>query len=126
MSVQSRLSPEAGMHKSIFLSILLALSGCTAVAIGGAGVVGYQLGKDDRPPSVVASDSAITSKIKGKFVADDVVSVFNIGVQTYEATVTLTGAVGSYNARQRAESLARETGGVKVVNNQITIEDQST
>jgi hyperosmotically inducible protein len=117
MSVQSRLSPEAGMHKSIFLSILLALSGCT---------VGYQLGKDDRPPSVVASDSAITSKIKGKFVADDVVSVFNIGVQTYEATVTLTGAVGSYNARQRAESLARETGGVKVVNNQITIEDQST
>jgi osmotically-inducible protein OsmY len=114
------------MRTLIILSTLLALSGCTALAIGGAGVVGYQLGKDEREPSVVAADSAITSKIKGKFVADDVVSVFNIGVRTYEATVTLTGAVGSYNARQRAESLARETSGVKIVNNQITIEDQST
>ena len=114
------------MRNLIILSSLLIMAGCTAMAIGGAGVVGYQLGKDERPPSVVASDAAITSKIKGKFVADDVVSVFNIGVRTYEATVTLTGAVGSYRARQRAETLARETGGVKVVNNQITIEDHST
>ncbi|MEJ2258046.1 MAG: BON domain-containing protein [Woeseiaceae bacterium] len=114
------------MRKLIILSSLFVLSGCTALAIGGAGVVGYQLGKDERPPNVVASDSAITSKIKGKFVADDVVSVFDIGVRTYEATVTLSGAVGSYNARRRAESLARETGGVRAVNNQITIEDHST
>lgn len=114
------------MRKLIILSFLFALSGCTALAIGGAGVGGYQPGKDERPPSVVASDSAITSKIKGKFVADDVVSVFSIGVRTYDATVTLSGAVGSYNARQRAESLARATGGVRAVNNQITIEDHST
>ncbi len=114
------------MRKLLILSSLLVLSGCTALAIGGAGAVGYQLGKDERPPSVVTSDTAITSKIKGKFAADDVVSVYRIGVRTYEATVTLTGAVGSYNARQRAESLARATDGVRVVNNQITIEDHST
>jgi len=104
---------------------MLVLSGCTALAIGGAGVAGYQLGKDERPPSVVTSDSAITAKIKGKYVADDVVSVFNIGVRTYEATVTLSGTVGSILARERAETLARETSGVKAVNNQIIIEDRS-
>ena len=113
------------MRRLIILLSLLTLSGCTALAIGGAGVVGYQLGKDSRPPSVVTSDSAITTKIKGKYTADDVVSVFNIGVRTYEGTVTLTGAVGSINARDRAESLARGTNGVAAVNNQITIEDRS-
>jgi hyperosmotically inducible protein len=74
----------------ILLSVLL-LSGCTALVVGGAAVGGYQLGKDEREPSVVASDSAITSKIKAKYVADSIVSVFNISVRTYEGKVTLSG-----------------------------------
>jgi len=113
------------MRRLLILLSLLTLSGCTALVVGGAGVVGYQLGKDDRPPSVVTSDSTITTKIKGKYAADDVVSVFNISVRTYEGTVTLAGTVGSIVARNRAESLAKETNGVKTVNNQITIEDRS-
>ncbi len=113
------------MRKFLLLLPLLALAGCTALVVGGAGAVGYQLGKDERPPEVVATDSAISTRIRGKYVADDVVSVFNIGVRTYEGTVTLSGTVGSILARNRAESLARGTNGVQVVNNQIIIEDQS-
>jgi hyperosmotically inducible protein len=113
------------MRTLIFLISLFTLSGCTALVVGGAGVVGYQLGKDDRPASVVTSDSAITTQIKGKYAADDVVSVFNISVRTYEGTVTLSGTVGSILARDRAESLAKGTNGVVVVNNQIIIEDRS-
>jgi len=105
--------------------ILFLLSGCTALLVGGAAVGGYQLGKDEREPSVVASDSAITTKIKGKYVADSVVSVFNIGVRTYEATVTLTGSVGSFVAREQAQRLAKETHGVTAVNNQVVVEDRS-
>lgn len=104
---------------------MLLLSGCTALLVGGAAVGGYQVGKDERPAGVVASDSAITTKIKGKYVADSVVSVFNIGVRTYEGVVTLSGTVGSHAARQQAEELARETGGVSAVNNLIVIEDRS-
>lgn len=110
------------------LSVLMAawmLSGCTAMMVGGAAVGGYQLGKDERPAAVVASDSAITTKIKGKYVADSVVSVFNIGVRTWEGTVTLSGIVGSYIARDQAEAIAKRTRGVKAVNNQIVVEDQS-
>ena len=113
------------MRYPVVILSLLVLSGCTALVVGGAGVVGYQLGKDERQASVVGSDSAITTKIKGKFASDDVVSVFSIGVQTYEGTVTLSGAVGSILARERAESLARETNGVIAVNNQIIIEDRT-
>ena len=111
----------------ILLIILagLLMSGCTALMVGGAAVGGYQVGKDERPASVVASDSAITTKIKSKFVADSVVSVFNIGVRTYNGTVTLTGTVGSIAARNQAESIARGTKGVTAVNNLVTIEDRS-
>lgn len=108
----------------IFLS-MFALQGCTALVVGGAAAGAYQLGKDDREPSVVASDSAITTKIKGEYVVDSEVSVFNIGVRTYEGTVTLTGTVGSFVARDQAGRIAKETSGVKNVNNQIVVEDRS-
>ena len=113
------------MRIAVLLLSLVMLSGCTAMMVGGAAAAGYQLGKDEREPAVVASDSAITTKIKGKYVADSVVSVFNIGVRTYEGTVTLTGSVGSYVARDQAVILAKSTNGVKAVNNQITVEDRS-
>ena len=107
------------MRILIVVSFLLLLSGCTALMVGGAAVGGYQLGKDERPAGVVASDSAITTKIKGKYAADSVVSVFGIGVRTYEGTVTLTGTVGSHIARDQAETIAKGTKGVQAVNNLI-------
>jgi len=113
------------MRFGITLLAFFLMSGCTALVVGGAAVGGYQLGKDEREAAVVASDSAITTKIKGKYIADTVVSVFNIGVRTYEGTVTLTGAVGSFVARDQAAILAKDTKGVVMVNNQIVVEDKS-
>ena len=107
------------MRKTILLISILALAGCTAVVVGNGG------GGNQRPASVVASDTTITSKITGKLAADDIVSVFEIGVRTYKGTVTLSGRVGSIVARDRAESIARDTRGVEAVNNQIVLEDRS-
>ena len=114
------------MRILITVLALSVLSGCTAMLVGGAAVGGYQLGKDERTAGVVTSDAAITTKIKGKYVADSVVSVFNIGVKTYEGTVSLTGTVGSYAVRNQAARIARETSNVLAVNNQIVVEDKST
>lgn len=111
-------------YAAILLSVLM-LSGCTALVVGGAAVGGYQLGKDERPAGVVASDSAITSKIKARYVADSIVSVFAIGVRTYEGKVTLSGTVGSRVARDQALDLAKSTEGVKTVTNQIVVEDRT-
>jgi osmotically-inducible protein OsmY len=113
------------MRITVLLVSLMMLSGCTALMVGGGSAERHQHSKDDRPASVVTSDSAITSKIKGKYAADSVVSVFDIGVRTYQGTVTLTGKVGSYAARNQAHALAKATGGVVAVNNQIVIEDRS-
>ena len=113
------------MRVLIVLLVSLALAGCTAMMVGGGSTGGYQGGRDVGSASVVAEDSAITSKIKSRYAADSVVSVFNIGVRTYQGTVTLSGTVGSIVARDRAIWLARETDGVRAVNNQILIEDRS-
>jgi hypothetical protein len=113
------------MRFTVMVLSLMILSGCTALVVGGGTAGGYQSGKDERTSSVVASDSAITSKIKGKYAADSTVSVFNIGVRTYEGTVFLSGAVDSFVARDQAVKLAKQTSGVTAVNSQIVIEDLS-
>ena len=109
------------MRFGLALLALMLLSACTALVVGGAGAGAYE----SREPAVVASDSAITTKINGRYDADPVVRVFNIGVRTYEGTVTLTGTVDNYVARDQAGKIAKVTDGVSIVNNQIVVEDQS-
>jgi hyperosmotically inducible protein len=113
------------MRLILILLVSLALTGCTAMMVGGGTTASYPSGADERTATEVAADAAITSKIKGKHAADPVVSVFDVGVRTYAGTVTLFGSVGSIRARDRAIWLARETDGVQAVNNQILIEDRS-
>jgi len=113
------------MRILIALVSILMLAACTALMVGGDASGGHQQGKDERQANVVVADSAITTKIKGRYAADSVVSVFNIGVRTWKGTVTLSGTVGSYIARDQAESIAKGTGGVRAVNNLIVIEDRS-
>jgi hyperosmotically inducible protein len=112
------------MRNLMVLVSILMLSGCTAMMVGG-NTGGYQQGKDERSMAVTTSDSTITTKIKSKYAADSTVSVFNIGIRTWKGTVTLSGTVGSYVARDQAEALAKETSGVQAVNNHIVIEDRS-
>ena len=99
---------------------MFLLSGCTALVIGGGTAGGYQ---DVRKPEVLASDSAITTAIRGKYGADSAVSMFNIGVRTHSGIVTLTGMVANYVARDQAGRIAKATTGVTAVNNQIVVED---
>ena len=108
----------------VFLSIL-KLAGCTALVVGGGAGGSYPQGKDERPQAVVNSDAAISGDIRQKLVADPLVSDFRIGVRTYKGTVTLSGAVGSYVARERALDLAKGTTGVITVTNQIVVEDRN-
>ena len=112
------------MRYIVILLSFLGLCGCTALVVGGAAVGGYHIGKDERPAGVIASDSGITSQIKAKYVADSIVSVFNISVRTYEGTVTLSGTVDRHVARDQAIDLAKSVSGVKTVTNQIVVEKE--
>lgn len=67
------------------------------------------------------TDAGITTKVKSKFAADDTVKAHQIDVTTTEGVVTLTGNVDSEAAKQQAITLARETEGVKDVQDMISV-----
>jgi hyperosmotically inducible protein len=65
-----------------------------------------------------ASDLAILSKIKTRYIAEDVTGA---KVEVRDGVVTLTGNVENAQTKARAESIARATSGVKSVDNMIEV-----
>ena len=61
------------------------------------------------------TDAGVTTKVKAKFAADDVVKASDINVTTNDQVVTLTGEVESAAAKAQAVRLTRETEGVRDV-----------
>ncbi len=91
-----------------------------AVILGTALVTGCShLG--DKSAGATIDDAAIVTKVKAKFVADSTVKAMDIKVNAYEGVVQLSGFANSPAEAQRAETLARETSGVKSVKNDIRL-----
>ena len=67
------------------------------------------------------SDSAITTTLKAKFLAEKSLDSFDIKVKTTHGTVTLRGQVAKAHQYDLAEKIARETDGVQQVVNKISI-----
>jgi osmotically-inducible protein OsmY len=66
------------------------------------------------------TDAGVTTAVKSKMAADDLVKAYKIDVDTKEHIVTLTGSVDSTAARERAVELARNTQGVgSVIDNLV-------
>jgi hyperosmotically inducible protein len=74
----------------------------------------------------VLSDAEITTAVKTKLLADKTVGGLKIDVDTSDRVVTLTGPVKSAAERNQALRLARETKGVKKVENKLTLETAAT
>ncbi|WP_312240926.1 molecular chaperone OsmY [Pantoea sp.] len=68
-----------------------------------------------------AGDTATTSEIKAKLLADDIVPSRNIKVETTNGVVQLTGTVENKAQSDRAESIAKAIEGVKSVKNDLTV-----
>jgi osmotically-inducible protein OsmY len=73
-----------------------------------------------------ASDPGITTAVKSKLAADDTVKAYQIDVDTSGGVVTLSGAVQSQQAKDRAVQLARETDGVSRVDDRLTVNPAMT
>ena len=68
-----------------------------------------------------ASDSAITATIKSKIAANQGLATFQIHVTTEHGVVTLSGNVDSAAQKELAGNTARDTDGVKTVNNELVV-----
>lgn len=68
-----------------------------------------------------AGDTAITSQIKAKLLADDMVPSRNITVETSDGVVQLSGSVESRQQADRAADIAKAVSGVKSVENNLRV-----
>lgn len=68
-----------------------------------------------------AGDTAITSEIKAKLLADDIVPSRNVKVETTNGVVQLSGTVKMQAQSERTESIAKAIDGVKSVKNDLVV-----
>ncbi len=68
-----------------------------------------------------ASDSAITSKIKSKYLLEKNFKSFKVSVETKDGIVVLSGFVDNQTTKSRAGKIAAGVKGVKAVSNGLVI-----
>ena len=66
-------------------------------------------------------DSVITTKVKSLLAADDFLKSFDIGVETFQGTVQLSGFVNSQKAVDKAVEITRSVKGVNSVRNNLMV-----
>ncbi len=70
---------------------------------------------------ILVDDVMICSNVKSKLIANTVVRAGDIDVSSSQGVVTLIGRVRSEAIKSTAERLARDTKGVKDVNNELLV-----
>ncbi len=66
-------------------------------------------------------DTTITTKIRAAFVESDLVDATSIKVETLDGEVMLSGYAKSLAEKDAAETIARSTNGVRMVNNALEV-----
>jgi hyperosmotically inducible protein len=87
----------------------------TVTAQQAAGEPGRTLGQ-------TVDDATITAAVKSKLMADSVVGGLKIDVDTKDGVVSLSGPVKSQSEKDTAVRIARETSGVKDVQDNLVLQ----
>jgi hyperosmotically inducible periplasmic protein len=99
---------KANLVRSLLVSFALAISLAGCAAISGRETAGEYV-----------DDATITTKIKASIINE--IGMKEIGVETMQNTVQLSGFVDSQGVKDKAGSIARNTSGVKEVKNNIIV-----
>jgi hyperosmotically inducible periplasmic protein len=103
---------EKGMKKVILTGLIAASAAWLPLAFGAEGDADHHYVKD----------SVITTKIKTKLAAKHLSTLAHVKVDTDEnGVVWLSGTAPNKDARDLAGMIAKDTDGVKDVNNDIDI-----
>lgn len=85
------------------------------------GEAAEMLGQKGEQMGAVMDDSATTAKVKSAILAESVLQSLQIGVDTQQGKVTLTGSADSQMSSDKAKKVASAVSGVTSVDNQIAI-----
>jgi len=96
------------IHCLVILMMIATFAGCAATRTQES--AGEQI-----------DDTVITTKVKSLLAADDFLKSFQIGVETFQGTVQLSGFVNSKQAVDKAVEITRSVNGVKSVKNNLIV-----
>jgi osmotically-inducible protein OsmY len=100
------------------LSRALAIAILAGATLAGTGC---SVMRGQETAGAYVDDASITTAIKAKFVEDKTVDASAIKVETLRGTVQLSGFAKSNAERTQAENIARNTKGVRSVQNNLTV-----
>jgi hyperosmotically inducible periplasmic protein len=111
----SALTNEDYLMKTIAVVALAVMAAIGAPAL-------YAADSDASYPGMYVKDSAITTKVTIKLLAKEPTTLSNVKVNTdRDGIVWLSGTAPTKEASNRAETIAKETDGVKGVHNNIVV-----
>ena len=96
-------------------------SSATAAMKSAAKEVGSEASAAMTKAGDALEDGVITTKVKTALLADPDVKGLSIDVDTKNGVVTLKGTADKASAMDRAAQIARDTSGVKSVDNQLVV-----
>ncbi|MBA3564615.1 MAG: BON domain-containing protein [Gammaproteobacteria bacterium] len=103
----------------LVLLFAVVLQGCGSMMVGAPASSGAPEREKDLRSSV--QDDGITAEVKSELRRDSQLRSLPIWVETNNAIVTLSGSVGSYEARDRAGYIASRVRNVEAVDNRLSI-----
>ncbi|MEX2497012.1 MAG: BON domain-containing protein [Woeseia sp.] len=109
------------VRTGILLACVLALTGCTAMLLGGGNSDGTGSGGGVRTEAQVSSDRAVATAVRDRLVKDPALGRYHLRVESFRNKVILSGTVGSYALRERAIRLAGTVEGVERVDSRIQV-----
>lgn len=101
------------------VAMLPALSGCMAVAVGGAAATGVMVAEDRRTVGTMTEDQGIELKAASRI--EEKIKDAHINVTSYNRAVLLTGEVSSAANKADAERIARAVDNVRSVFNELQV-----
>lgn len=104
-------------------AILLGLSACVPVIVGGAATTGVAAAQE-RTVGTALDDQTIHSKLTGSYFTKSDSLFSGVGVEVNEGVVLLTGQVKTQDDAIEAVKLAWQVPGVKEVINEIQVSER--
>lgn len=106
----------------LLLAHMYWLSGCSAMLLGDGQARGSTAKPvSERQAAASATDRALVRAVHSKLSADQQLSRFGIAVSSSSGTIRLSGTVDSFEAREKAVTIAGDVDGVKNIDNQIRV-----
>jgi osmotically-inducible protein OsmY len=96
------------IHCLVLLMLIVTLAACAST-------------RTQQSTGEYVDDSVITTKVKSLLAADDFLKSFQIGVETYQGVVQLSGFVNTQKAVDKAVEIVRGVNGVKSVKNNLIV-----